>query len=138
RGCGPQRLCPRPSDCAAEKDRAPSPLRIDGANPPSPRRLLEGHWQEGRRVFVHESATAPPKHDQTTVCTSRFQVDCRRRTGPEHLWHPLAPTHQGDLDLPSHRKPASGSALARPHPNRKYGEISWHRSRRCTCNIGTG
>src|SRR5438105_11484758 len=43
----------------------------------------------------------------------------------------LAPPHEGDLDLPSHRQPACGPAFAWPQENGKYGPISRNRGRSC-------
>jgi integrase len=41
--------------------------------------------------------------------------------------HPFAAAHEGDVDLSAHRQPARGTASARSHPDRKHGQISWHR-----------
>ena len=46
------------------------------------------------------------------------------RIGPARLRHSLASPHEGDVDLPSHRQPASGPTFAWPHENGKYGPIS--------------
>src|ERR1700716_648688 len=38
-------------------------------------------------------------------------MDHGHRIGPAHLCHALAPPHEGDLDLPSHRQPACGPSF---------------------------
>ena len=46
-----------------------------------------------------------------------------------HVQHPLTASHEGNLDLPPHRQPACGPAIAWPHEVGKYGPVSRHRSR---------
>ena len=48
---------------------------------------------------------------------------------PHIFRHALAPPHEGDLDLPSHRQPACGPAIAWPQENGKYRPISRNRGR---------
>jgi integrase len=53
------------------------------------------------------------------VRAARHRVDCGDRIGPAHLWHAVAPPHEGDVDLPSHW----------PHEHGKYGPVSGNRGR---------
>ena len=80
--------------------------------------------------FLFTSRRRPGRgHDNTAVRAARRRMDRGHRIGPAHLCHALAPSHEGDLDLPSHRQPACGPAFAWPHEVGKYGPVSRHRSR---------
>ena len=49
------------------------------------------------------------------------------RARSQALWHPFAPTDKGDADLPAHWEFAGCATSSRPHQNREYREIPWHR-----------
>src|SRR5271166_3933331 len=53
------------------------------------------------RATVRQRKTGRPVRFELSA--ARRRMDHGHRIGPAHLCHALAPPHEGDLDLPSHR-----------------------------------
>jgi integrase len=58
-----------------------------------------------------------------------LRVDRQHWARPNFIRHTLAPSNQGDPDLPAYRQPTSRATSARPHKNRKHRQIPRHRGR---------
>jgi integrase len=83
--------------------------------------------RSGDYLFRQTGRTLP---DNSTICAACFGVDWRRWIRPPIIWNSLVATHEGDADLSPHGQSSGGSASARTYQDRKYRQISGHRSRR--------
>ena len=52
------------------------------------------------------------------IFAHRRILDCRHWHEPRGLWHPLAATHEGNIDLPADEKSTRSSTPPRPHETR--------------------
>jgi hypothetical protein len=120
-----------------EKDRAARQVRVDGADPPSGRRLPESLRQEARRIYVHRPPRFGTEHHDETVRAARLRVDCKHRPRPSSVRYPLVTTDEGDLDLPGYRQSSRRAAPARTQKDRKHRPVPRHRGRSRPCNSGT-
>jgi hypothetical protein len=106
---------------------AASPVRVDGTDSPSCRRLPESRRQKAGRIYVHRPAGAGKEHHDEAVRAPRLRVDCRHQPGSTPFRYALTPSDQGDPHLPTHRQFARRAAPARPHHDRKYRQVPRHR-----------
>src|SRR5262249_29301546 len=91
-------------DRATVRQKKTSPVRVDGTDSPSCRRLPESHRQKARRIYVLQPAWVGKEHHDEAIRAPRLRVDCRNRPGSTPFWYALTPSDQGDPHLPTHRQ----------------------------------
>jgi integrase len=86
--------------------------------------LLTSRRGPNRNMTTRHMPVSSPRgsaaSDWTRDCSGRIHYDAQKPP-----------------DLPPDRQSQGCPALARAYQDRKHGQISWHRSRRCTRNSGT-
>ena len=125
----PRTDSPRSRHSPPEKNRTSRPVRANGADTRSHRRLHESDGEAARRQSLSEPALPWTTAHDKAVRAARLRLDLWDRPRRQLLWHPLAEADQGYPHLQANRQSPGGAALAGPPEDREHGPLSRYRGR---------
>src|SRR5450830_2020354 len=112
--------------CDAAENEATCPIRTYRRNQEEPWRMDFGRRFTPRRLSIPQSDFRIAAYFNQAVRAHSSPMVRRNRIGPDGIQYTHYAPDEANPHLPSHKKFASGAAIAGPHAPGKYCALSWH------------